>query len=67
MKQTYFIRLNVNKQGVTHTLLIPVTKQTDVNSIVDRWTASKWGVEVVDTPFPGQGINASDIGVYSHV
>ena len=67
MKQTYFIRLNVNKQGVTHTLLIPVTNQTDVNTCVDAWVACKWNVEVIDTPFPDQGINASDIGVHANV
>jgi len=67
MKQSYFVRLNVHKQGVAHTLLIPVTNQQDVSNMIKIWTAQRWSVEVLDTPFPGQGINASDIGVFSHV
>jgi hypothetical protein len=66
MKQAHFVRLNVNKHGVSHTLLIPVTQQSNVNRIVDLWTYHRWNVEILDTPFPGQGINATDIGVHAH-
>jgi hypothetical protein len=63
MKQAYFFRLTVTKAEITHTLLIPIESKQDVDAVTKAWRACDWIPDVDLTPFPGQGINASDLGV----
>jgi hypothetical protein len=58
---TFFVKFILSRKKKSDVLLVPVDSDKEIKSLAKILKDAGWNVDIEKTPFPGKGINASDL------